>query len=184
MSGKILSHGEAGIDAGTVQKITADRGARPFGRDHDNVHIFRWDNLGEMFVGNAEPVRKIKGIACVEILFDVGPDFLLRAITDQQLNNGAAFAGFFNREQRFARFPTVFHRTVPVFWELFRLADDDIESVVTHIQALGGTLNAVTDDRNGLLLQNLSGLGHGKLFACHHFFQHAAKINLHASSPL
>ena len=55
-------------------------------------------------------------------------------------------------EERLARLPAVAHCAIPVLLELGRLADDDVEAVVLHIQGLGGPLDTVLLDppRTGL----------------------------------
>ena len=85
--------------------------------------------------------------------------------------------GLFDVEQRLAGDPAVLDGAVPVLPERLGLADDDVEAVVPHVQGLGRALHAVADDRDGLLLEHLAGLGQRKLFAGDDVLLDAAKID-------
>ena len=113
----------------------------------------------------------------LQVLLDQRPDPLVRRIGDQHLDDGALLHGFFDFEQVDAGFPAVLDRPVPVLRELLGLADDDIEAVVLQVQALPGTLDAVADDGDSLVLQDLPGFLHRELIPHDDFFFDSAEIN-------
>ena len=176
-AGGVLEHGEAGVDAGAAEEIAADIEAGTFRRDHDDVHILRRNDAGLLVVGDREAVREIERVTGFEIGFDGRPDDALGGVGDEEFDDGAALDGFGHREEGLAGHPAVGDGAVPVAFELWRLADDDLEAVVLHVQRLRRALDAVADDSNGFFFEDLPGFRQREFLAGDDGFFRAAKIN-------
>ncbi len=122
-------------------------------------------------------MREIERVTGVQALLDGWPDGFLGGVGNEHFDDGAALSRFLHVEQGLAGLPAVFAGPVPVSLELLRLADDDVEAVVLHVEGLGRALDAVADHGDGLFLQHPSCVGHGKLFAHDHPFLDAPEID-------
>ncbi len=71
-------------------------------------------------------------------------------IRNEILDDGAAFGGFGQVEQGFAGHPAVFDGFLPRGAVFFR-ADDDVKTVVAHIERLSRTLDAITEYGDGFI---------------------------------
>ena len=103
-------------------------------------------------------MRKVQRVARLQVLFDKGPYCALRRIGHEHLYDGAALHRFFDREKRFSRDPAVALRAVPVLLVFLRLADDNVDAVVLHVERLGRPLHAVADDGDDFLLEDAARL--------------------------
>jgi hypothetical protein len=176
-AGGVLLDGEAAVDAGARQEVAAHVQARALGRDHDDVHVGGRNHAGLILIDDGEAVREIDGVALLEVLLDRGPDGLLRGVRHQHLNDGALLGRFLDFEQGLARHPAVGDGAIPVPLERGRLADDDVEAIVLHVERLGRTLDAIADHRDGLVLENLERLLDRELFARDDFFFDSTEID-------
>ena len=76
---------------------------------------------------------KIQRVASLEVPFHRRPDGPLRRVGDEHLNDRAALDGLFQFKQCFPRFPAIFTGAVPIFLELFGLADDHFKAIVAQV---------------------------------------------------
>ena len=58
------------------------------------------------------------------------------------------------------------------------LPDDHVEAVVLEVQGLSRSLNAISENRDGLIREALAGFVQGPLVSSDHVFQLVAKLNL------
>ena len=56
--------------------------------------------------------------------------------------------------------------------------DDHVEAVVLEVQGLSRSLNAISENRDGLIREALAGFVQGPLVSSDHVFQLVAKLNL------
>jgi len=77
-------------------------------------------------------------------------------------------------QEGLARHPAVGHGLVVCL--ALALAYDDIESVVTQVQALAGTLYAITEHGDGLVLEYIECFGEGEFLAGNDGLFYAAEV--------
>ena len=119
-------------------------------------------------------MREIQCLAGSEVLLQCGPYAHHSRIAQQTHHDCSLLGSLFNREQGFAGNPTIADSLV--IGLALTLANNHIETVVTQVASLAGTLHAITDYGDGLVLQHLACLLQGKFFTGHHFFDDATKI--------
>ncbi len=129
-------------------------------------------------------MREVDGVPFVQACLDGRPNGFLGGVGDQHLHDGALLGRFLDVKEGLARLPAVAHRPVPVLLELFGLADNHVETVIPHVQRLSGSLHAVADHGNGLVLQYIAGLLQGEFVPHDHPFDHSTKIYLSHESLL
>ena len=122
-------------------------------------------------------MRKVERISRFQMFFHERPDGPLGRVRNEIFDNSAPLAGLVQVKQGFPRHPSVLPRPVPVRLELPGLPDDDLKTVVFHIQRLRRALDAVSDHRDRLVLEHLASLRHGKFFSCYDFFLNTAKVD-------
>jgi hypothetical protein len=122
-------------------------------------------------------VGEVEGLAGGEVGLDAREDDLEGAVVDEHHDDGGLLAGFLDVEEGLAGLEAVLGGAVPVALEAGILADDDVEAVVAHVERLGGALDAVADDGDGFVLEDLLGLLQGEFLAGDDVFLHSAKIN-------
>src|SRR5579872_4172910 len=95
---------------------------------------------------------KIQSLPGSQVFFDRGPELDLGGVAEEVTNDRAAFQGFFDLEQGFARDEAVTNRFIPGFG-ILPLSDNDIYAVILLVQRLAGALDAIPDDGDGLIFQ-------------------------------
>ena len=120
-------------------------------------------------------MREIQRFSRSQIFFDTRPAFDLSGVGKQHLYDSCSFASFFNTEQCFTRYPAVGNSFVIGFTRA--LSYDNVETIITQVQALSRTLNTVTDNCNHFIFQYFSCLFQRKFFAGYYVFVNTAKIH-------
>ena len=158
----VLENSVGGVDAGTAEEVAADIQTRTLRCNHDDVNVFRRNDARLLFVLDSKAMGEVKSLALGQERLDFRPLLDLCGIRHEEHDNRSLFGGFLKRKERLSRNPSILDGTRPRAVRLIRfaLADNDIESVVTHIQGLCRPLNAITENRNRLLLQDATSLGH------------------------
>ena len=111
-----------------------------------------------------------------EVLLHRRPDRDLGGVGNEELDDGRLLAGLLDLEEVDTRHPAVGHGLVVGL--ALTLANDDLEAVVFQVQGLSGALHAITDDRDNLVLQDLTRFFQGELFAGHDVLVDSAEIDL------
>ena len=168
--------GEAGVQPASCHEHPTQRGSRSFRCDEDHVHVGGRYDAGLLFIGDAEAVREIQGFPGCQVFLDGGPEGDLAGVGEEELDDGAFFAGFFDLEEGLAGYPAVGDGFVPGLGVL-ALADDDVEAVVAQVHGLAGPLNAVADDGDGFVFQDLFRFAQREFFAGDDAFFYAAEVD-------
>ena len=114
------------------------------------------------------------------MFLDCRPQGYLGCIAKQVFDDRATLGGLLYLKQRLTGNPAVGNGLVPRL-ALLALTHDYLETVVTQVECLPGALNAISDDRYGLVLQYFSRFFKCKLVAGDHFLVNTAKIqNCHS----
>lgn len=87
-----------------------------------------------------------------DLRLDVGPSLGLSSITEQVHDDGALGDGLVDLEQVLAGDPAVLDSILPGL-ALLPHANNDIQAVITQVQALAVTLGAVADQSEGVVLE-------------------------------
>jgi len=101
---------------------------------------------------------KIQSVSGPKPLFHYRPDGALSRIRHQHFDYSPPLACFLDAEKSFSGHPSVFPGTIPVPWKLLGLADNDVETIVLHVQRLPRPLNPIADYGNRLVLRTLRAL--------------------------
>ena len=120
-------------------------------------------------------MREIKRLAGSEVLLQSGPYAHHSCIGKQTHHDGALVGSLFDGEERLAWNPSVGLCLLESL--ALTLAYNHVEAVVAQVASLTGTLYAVANDGNRLVLQNLTCFLKRELFAGHNFLDDAAKIH-------
>ncbi len=182
--GGVALDGEAGIDADAGEEVAAHGGAGPLGGDHDDIHALGSVDAGQLAVDPAEAVGEVEGLALGEVGFHAREDVLQGAVVHEHHDDGGLFAGLLDVEEADAGLEAVLLGAGPIALEAGILADDDLNAVVAHVERLGGALDAVADDGDDLVLEDLLGLLQGEFGTGDDVFLRSAKINLGHNSML
>ena len=118
---------------------------------------------------------EIESLAGGEVLLECGPYAHHGCIGKQAHDDGTLVGCFFNGEERLARNPSVGLCLLEGL--ALTLADDDVETIVAQVASLAGTLYAIADDGDSLVLQNLTCFLKRELLAGHNFLDDTAKIH-------
>src|SRR3989344_3447179 len=135
MARRVLLDGVARVDAATVQRIDADAPARTFGRNEDDVDIFRRLDARLTIEHHAEAVREVERLALGQIRFERRPREHLAGVGNEKLNDRAALCRFFGREERLAGDPPIFDGLL-VRRRARLVAAHDIDAVAAHVEGL------------------------------------------------
>lgn len=87
-----------------------------------------------------------------DLRLDVGPGLGLGSIAKQVHDDGALGDGLVDLEQVLAGNPAVLDGILPRL-SVFPYANDDVQAVVTEVEALAVTLGAVADQSEGVVLE-------------------------------
>src|SRR3990170_6938108 len=92
-------------------------------------------------------MTEVEGIAFFQRFLDYGPHFSLSRVGEQKLFNRSSLRSFFHREQVFAWNPAVFNCQIVISLvnTAFFLTDYDFDSIVSHVEGLSATLDAVSE---------------------------------------
>ena len=101
----------------------------------------------------------------------------LSRVRKQIFDDGGLLGSLLDIEQSLVRHPAVGHGLVPAL-RVLALAYYNVESVILQVERLARALNAVTDYRDGLVLEGFERFAQGVLFACHDVLFDAAEIDL------
>ena len=96
-------------------------------------------------------MRIVESLTLCEILFDGRPSLDLSCIREEHTDDGTLFCGLFDREECFARHPSVSHGLVIGF--TLTLSHDNVESVVAQVTSLTRSLNTITDNSYSFVFQ-------------------------------
>ncbi len=174
----VLRNREAGVDAHAIEEVAAHGCARTLGGDHDDVDVSGHFHAGELAVNPTEAVREVEGFAGGHVRGDGGPHALDGGVVQEDHDDAGAFASFVDAEEGLADFEAIFLCALPVCSKGFVLADDNIDAVVAHVQSLGGALDAVADDGDGLTFEDLLRLLQGIFFTSDDGLNGTAKVDL------
>jgi len=177
-AGRVLRHGEAGVDADAREEVAAHRGARAFRGHQDHVDVRAGLDARQPVIDEAETVGEVERLAGGHERRDARPHLLDRGVVHEHHDDRGLLAGLLDIEERLARLEAVFHRALPVAGETLVLANDDIDAVVAHVERLRRALHAIANDGDDLILEDLLRLLQGIFFACDDGFHNTAKINL------
>lgn len=89
---------------------------------------------------------------------DVGPGLRLGGVTEQVHDDGALGDGLVDLEQVLAGDPAILYGVLPRLSVLAH-ADDDVQAVVTEVEALAVALGTVADQSEGVVLEVVLGGG-------------------------
>ena len=103
------------------------------------------------------------------------PDGDLRGIGHQELDDGPFLARLFDVKKVHAGNPAVRDGLVESL--ALALADNDLEAVVLEVEGLARTLDAVTDDGDGFVLEDFAGFCEGEFFTGDDVLVDAAEID-------
>src|SRR3569623_70358 len=154
LAGGVLEDGVAGVDALALEEEAADRRARPLGGDEDHVDVLGRHLAGLGVVDDAEAVGEVQRLALGQERLQGRPEVLLAGVAEQVLDDRAALGRLLEGEQGLARLPAVLDGLVPGA-RLLALADDDVAAVVLHVERLAGALDAVAQDGDDLVAEDL-----------------------------
>src|SRR5665647_815683 len=122
-------------------------------------------------------MREIECIAFFKAWFQLWPDYPLRSIRYQILNDSTFFYCFLNREECLTWYKTICNSLIPVCFELRSLTDYYIDTVIFHVHSLCRPLNTITNYSDDFILKNFAGFRKWKLCSCYYIFDYTAKIN-------
>ena len=88
----------------------------------------------------------------LELGLDGGPCLGLSGIGEEVHDNGGLANGLVDIEQVLARNPAILHGVLPR-GTVLSYTDDDVEAVVTEVEALAVALRAVADEGEGVVLE-------------------------------
>ena len=176
VTGSILIDSVGAVESASFKEHGAERSAGAFGSHHDDVNVGRRNHTRAVAPVDGEAVGEVEGLAGGEVRFDGRPKLHLCSVGEEHADDGSFLSGFFEREESLARHPSV---SDGFFVGLaLTLSDDDVETVVAEVAGLSGTLDAIAEYGDGLVLQDFTCFFERKLLAGHHFFNDAAKIQL------
>ncbi len=128
-------------------------------------------------INNGETVRKVEGIAFLEMSLNVRPYGHLARIGNQHLNNRPSFCSIFQRKKGLSRFKAVINRLVPEDLLFLPLAHNDVYTVIPHVQGLCRTLNAISENYHCFIGQDFPRLLHWKFLRGYHVLYDSSKID-------
>lgn len=97
-------------------------------------------------------VSVVTHLALGDLGLDVGPGLGLGSIGKEVHDDGAAGDGLIDIEEVLAGNPAILDGILPGLAVLAD-TDDDVEAVVTEVEALAVTLRAVADESEGVVLE-------------------------------
>ena len=121
-------------------------------------------------------MREIKSFSCSQIRLDSRPYRHYCCVRQQAHYDSTFLASFFNAEQSFARNPAVCYCFIICFSRT--LTNDNIETVITQVQCLTGTLYTITDYSDCFIFQYFTSLFQRKFVTDYYIFNSTAKIQL------
>ena len=173
------------VDARARKEVAADRSTRTLGSDHNETDALLGLDAGELVVDVTETVGEIEVLAGSDVLLDLLPDLTDAAVGYEKHDDVALFCGLFEREERLTLDPSVLLGAAPagVGLGVLALTDNNVKTVVAHIERLTRTLDAVTENGDFLALEDLESLGKGKLLAGGDVFCDCTEFDLHFLVP-
>lgn len=137
--------------------------------------------MGVFLVDDGETVREVERLALCDERRNGGPSLRLCGVRKKVHDDGSAVDGFLDGEEGFAWYllktsererevrkgrtdPAVLECLLPTLAVLAD-TDDDIETVVTGIQALAMTLGAIADEGEGVVFEVVVESGKGPVAA-------------------
>ena len=95
---------------------------------------------------------RVTHLALGQHWLDPRPCLALRSIAQEVHNNGAFLYGLIDLEQILPGYPTILLSLLPAL-AVLPYTNDDIEAIVTEVQALTVTLRTVADERESVVLE-------------------------------
>lgn len=154
LTGDVLVDGNGGVDTTTLTEERADGTARALGSDENDVDVLGDLNLGEILEDGGETVREVESLALGQLGGNGGPGLGLSSVGKQVHDDGTALNGVVDLEQVLAGNPAVLNGLLPGS-TILADTNDDVETVVTEVQALAVALRAVTDEGEGVIFEVL-----------------------------
>ena len=124
---------------------------------------------------------EVEVLARGHVLFDLLPDLRDGTVGDEEHDDIALVGSLFDTEERLALDPAILLGAHPAGVRLraLTLTDNHLEAVVAHVERLTRALNAVTEDGDGLALENLLSLLKRELLAGRDVFCDGTELDLH-----
>ena len=120
-------------------------------------------------------MREIQSLAGSQILLQCRPNAHHCSVAEQAHYDGTLLGSLLNAEKSLSWNPSVTDGLLESL--TLTLTNDYIEAIIAQVASLTGTLYTITDNGDGLVLQHLTCLLQGKLFAGHYLFDDTAKIH-------
>ncbi len=162
LAGRVLVYANQIRDASALNKLGTDGVARAFGRNHNNIHIRRRNNLLEMDV---EAMRKRQRVAGLQVRLDnVLVNVRLLLIGDEHHDDIALGSGFCGGED----FQTVSLGFLGVAGTRTQ-ADNNVDAGILEVHRVRVALGTETNNRNRLAVQHRQ-IAVGIIIHLNHFF--------------
>ena len=147
----VLVDGIRAVQSAALAEHGAQRRARTLGSHHDDIHVLGRNDTCAVAPVDSEAVAVVQGLAGLQILLDGRPLLHLTSIREQHAEDGALLGCLLNAEQGLAGHPAVGYCLVVGL--ALTLANNHVETVVAQVASLSGTLDAIADDGDDLVLQ-------------------------------
>lgn len=154
----VLPDGDGRVDATALFEERADGATRALGRDEDDVDVRRRYDFGILLVYDGEAMREVERLALGDERCELRPRRGLGGIREQVHDDRASLDRLLDREERLAGHPAVLHCLLPAL-AIFAHANDDVQAVVTRVEALAVALRAVADEGERVIFEVVLQLG-------------------------
>lgn len=146
----ILPDGVGGVDTTALFEQGPHGSAGALGGDQDSVDVGWWLDVGQVLEDRGEPVGEVQGLVLGQQWLQRAPCLGLRSVGKQVHDVGTLLDGLLDLEQVLAWHPAVLDGGLPGGTVLTD-TDDDVQTVVSHVQTLAVTLGTVADQRKGVV---------------------------------
>jgi len=174
LTGDILVDGNGGVDTTAVLEESSDSSSGSLGGNEDDIDIGGNINLGLLLEDWGETVGEVEGLCdfwlvwCVphmdeggdvylslgDLGLDSRPGLTLGSIGKQVHDDGTLGDGLVDLEESLSWNPAIFLGILPRLTVLSD-TDDNLQSLITHVQRLGMSLRTVTNDGHCVILEVL-----------------------------
>ena len=163
------------VQTATLEEHSTEWCTRTLRSNHDNVDILRRNATCAVRPCDSETMWEIESLTRSEVLLESWPYRHYCSIRKKTHNDSTLLSSLLNREEGLAWYPTVILSLLEGL--ALTLTNDYIETIVAKVTSLSRTLNAITDNSNSLILENLTGLLKWEFLTCHYLFDNATKIH-------
>jgi len=170
LAGNILEDGDGGVDTTSLTEECSDGTARSLGGNEDDIDV-SWDiDLGLVLENWGETVGEVEGLiesawanktlfgAAYLSLGDLGldcwPGLALRSIRKQVHDDGTLGDSLIDLEEGLSWNPAILLSVLPRL-SILSYTNNDVETLITHVQGLGVTLGAISDNCHCVVLEEL-----------------------------